>query len=125
MNKQLLNHILILKSEFPLWGYRRVWAYIRNQYQLPINKKRIYRLMKINNLLCPRNNSNKAKRTPIGRKPRAGKPISKIFERHCKLLGIEQKFTSYSNPKGNADTERMKLLLARTENNQRRLGICQ
>ncbi|MFP4460413.1 MAG: IS3 family transposase [Candidatus Zixiibacteriota bacterium] len=55
---------------------------MRNQYQLPINKKRIYRLMKINNLLCPKNNRNKAKRTSIGRKPRAGKPISKIFEKH-------------------------------------------
>ena len=25
----------------------------------------------------------------------------------CSLLGIEQIFTSYNNPKGNADTERM------------------
>jgi transposase InsO family protein len=34
-------------------------------------------------------------------------PTSKAFERHCKLLGIKQIFTSYSNPKGNADTERV------------------
>ena len=185
MNKQILDHILLLKSEFPLWGYRRVWAYIRNQYQLPINKKRIYRLMKNNNLLCPRDDRNKAKRTPLGRKPRANKPnqvwgidmtkvmvpsfgwayvhvvldwyskkivgwsinkhsktrawldalemgvmnqfpdgirkskslmlvsdngsqpTSKTFRRHCRLLGIEHRLTSYSNPKGNADTERM------------------
>ena len=25
----------------------------------------------------------------------------------CNLLGVEQIFTSYNNPKGNADTERM------------------
>lgn len=34
-------------------------------------------------------------------------PTSKTFEAHSKMLNIEQIFTSYSNPKGNADTERM------------------
>lgn len=34
-------------------------------------------------------------------------PTSTSFMRDMKILGIEQIFTSYDNPKGNADTERM------------------
>lgn len=34
-------------------------------------------------------------------------PTSTSFMRDMKVLGIEQIFTSYDNPKGNADTERM------------------
>lgn len=33
-------------------------------------------------------------------------PTSKMYMNHCNLLGIKQAFTSYNNPKGNADTER-------------------
>ena len=34
-------------------------------------------------------------------------PTATAFMQACSLLGIEQAFTSYNNPKGNADTERM------------------
>jgi len=34
-------------------------------------------------------------------------PTSERFMRTCSVLGIHQAFTSYNNPKGNADTERM------------------
>lgn len=34
-------------------------------------------------------------------------PTGRFFMRECAILGIEQAFTSYNNPKGNADTERM------------------
>lgn len=34
-------------------------------------------------------------------------PTSLSFMKECKLLDINQTFTSYNNPKGNADTERM------------------
>ena len=34
-------------------------------------------------------------------------PTSIAFMEACSLLGIRQAFTSYNNPKGNADTERM------------------
>ena len=34
-------------------------------------------------------------------------PTSIRFMKVCSHLGIEQAFTSYNNPKGNADTERM------------------
>lgn len=185
MNQQILQHILQIKADHPFWGYRRVCAYIRNKCNLIINKKRVYRLMKNNNLLCPKNNRLKAKRTETKSKPRADKPnqiwgidmtkvmiphhgwaylhvvldwyskkivgwsinnnsktqvwidalemavmkqmpagtrehkmlqlvsdngsqpTSKTFGKHCRLLSINQIFTSYSNPKGNADTERI------------------
>jgi transposase InsO family protein len=34
-------------------------------------------------------------------------PTSEAFVKACGLLGLNQAFTSYSNPKGNADTERV------------------
>ena len=34
-------------------------------------------------------------------------PTSVRFMSECNILGVEQAFTSYNNPKGNADTERM------------------
>jgi transposase InsO family protein len=34
-------------------------------------------------------------------------PTSVRFVAECDLLGLEQIFTSYNNPKGNADTERV------------------
>jgi len=34
-------------------------------------------------------------------------PTSVRFMQECRALGIEQIFTSYNNPKGNADTERV------------------
>jgi putative transposase len=34
-------------------------------------------------------------------------PTAASFMKECGLLGIEQVFTSYNNPKGNADTERL------------------
>jgi putative transposase len=34
-------------------------------------------------------------------------PTAVGFMRDCGVLGIKQAFTSYNNPKGNADTERM------------------
>jgi len=34
-------------------------------------------------------------------------PTSVGFMKACHVMGIEQAFTSYNNPKGNADTERL------------------
>jgi len=36
----------------------------------------------------------------------SSQPTSVAFMKECGLLGINQAFTSYDNPKGNADTER-------------------
>ena len=184
-NEAILRRIWGLKGEHPFWGYRRIWAYLRYREGLPINKKRIYRLMQEHHLLVTKNQRLKATRTPARSKPRASRPnelwgidMTKMmvpawgwlylhvvldwyskkivgynlssrsktrdwrealegalnrqfphgvreagtlrlvsdhgsqptsigFMASCGLLGISQIFTSYSNPKGNADTERV------------------
>ena len=183
-DESLLPRIQALKAEHPFWGYRRIWAYLRFVEQLPINKKRILRLMREHQLLVQPNRRLKAPRTPTRSKPRptrpsewwgidmtkvlvggfgwvyivvvldwytkkivgyyAGmqcksrdwlaaldmavnrqfpngardqglslmsdngcQPTSRAFMEACSALGIQQAFTSYNNPKGNADTERL------------------
>ncbi|HXH10826.1 MAG TPA: IS3 family transposase [Alphaproteobacteria bacterium] len=181
---ELLPRIRALKAEHPFLGYRRIWAYLRYVEQRAVNKKRILRLMREQQLLVTPNLRLKAKRTPTGSKPRptrpnewwgidmtkvlvegfgwvyivivlawytkkmvgyyagtpctarhwltavdmAGQgqfldgarghdvslmsdngcqPTSKAFMQACRILGIQQAFTSDNNPKGNADTERV------------------
>ncbi|HXG19788.1 MAG TPA: IS3 family transposase [Methylomirabilota bacterium] len=180
----LLPRIQQLKAEHPFWGYRRIWAYLRFVEQRPVNKKRVLRLMREHHLLVQPNRRLKAKRTPMGSKPRPTKsnewwgidmtkvlapgvgwvyivvvldwytkvmvgyyagiqcksqdwlsaldmavngqfphgargqglslmndngcqPTSLAFLRACATLEIHQAFTSYNNPKGHADTERV------------------
>jgi putative transposase len=165
------------------FGARRIWAYLRYVEQVPVNKKRILRLLREHHLLVMPNSKLKAKRTPTRSKPGPTKPnewwgidMTKVLveglgwvyivlvldwytkkivgyyvgspctARHwlaaldmavnhqfpdgvcgqglclmsdngsqptslafmwaCATLGIHQVFTSYNNPKGNADTER-------------------
>jgi transposase InsO family protein len=183
-NQGLLERIQALKAEHPFWGYRRIWAYLRFVEQLPVNKKRILRLMREHHLLVTPQQRLKAKRTPTRSKPKPTRPnewwgidmtkvlvqdvgwvyivvvldwytktivgyhadlrstaqhwlaaldmavnrqfphgvrgqglslmsdngcqpTSVAFMQACSTLGIQQTFTSYNNPKGNADTERM------------------
>ena len=185
-NQPLLERIRQIKTDHPAWGYRRVWAYLKFRDGLPINKKRIYRLMKEHDLLVQPNWRLKAKRTGRRRKLRArrpnqlwgidmtkimvptcgwryltvvldwhtkkivgydlaaqsraddwlralqravnaqfpqgiregdkrlwlvrdngSQPTSRRFMKDCAALNIKQIFTSYNNPKGNADTERV------------------
>lgn len=73
-NQPLLERIRQIKAEHPAWGYRRVWAYLKFRDGLPINKKRIYRLMKEHDLLVQPNWRLKAKRTGKRRKLRAKRP---------------------------------------------------
>jgi putative transposase len=70
----LLPRIQAMKAEHPFWGYRRIWAYLRCVGQLPINKKRILRLMREHRLLVVPNLKLKAKRTSSRSKPRPQKP---------------------------------------------------
>jgi putative transposase len=182
-NAALVQRIRELKAEHPFWGYRRIWAYLHFVEQRPVNKKRIWRLMREHSLLVPPNLRLKAKRTAGKSKPKPTKPnewwgidmtkvlvhgfgwiyivvvldwytkaivgyhvgsqstarhwlsaldmavnrqfpegvqgqglslmsdngcqpTSTAFMRACGSLGIQQAFTSYNNPKGNADTER-------------------
>jgi putative transposase len=183
-NAPVVQRIQELKAEHPFWGYRRIWAYLRFVEQYPINKKRVWRLMRVHQLLVQPNVQLKAKRTPTRSKPRPTKPdewwgidmtkvlvegfggvyivlvldwytkkivgyevdlrcttrqwlvaldmavnrqcpegargrglclmsdngcqpTSTAFMQACNTLGIHQAFTSYNNPKGNADTERV------------------
>lgn len=75
-NKELLSQIESLKAEHPFWGYRRIWAYLKYRLGIMVNKKRIYRLMKKNNLLVVPNARLKAIRAkyPQRNKPKATRP---------------------------------------------------
>jgi transposase InsO family protein len=169
-NESILGKIQELKTEHPFWGYRRIWAHLTYVSNLQVNKKRVYRLMKIHDLIVTKNTRLKAKRTANRSKPQADRPnqiwgidmtkfvteegwgylvitldwyskkivghhlgylsrtaewlealeqglklvsdngcqpTSTRFMKGCHHLGIEQIFTSYNNPKGNAETERM------------------
>ena len=182
----ILERIKAIKSDHPLWGYRRIWAYMRYRDSVIIGKNRVYRLMRENKLLVTKNTRLKAKRYSTRPKPRAkvpnqywgmdmtkvrlstwgwvyvhcvldwcskeiigyyvstssktqdwlavldmavssrfpegihhkkGKPklitdngcqpTSQLFMESCSHLGIKQIFTTWNNPKGNADTERV------------------
>jgi transposase InsO family protein len=181
-NSALVEQIKQLKGEHPFWGYRRVWAYLHYVEKRLINKKRVYRLMKENDLLVTANTRLKAVRRSTTQKPKPTRPnqwwgidMTKVltavgwvyitivldwyskkvvglhvgrqskachwlealnqgvnqqfpngsrgqglklmsdngcqptatsFIQTCSILGIEQAFTAYNNPKGNADTER-------------------
>jgi transposase InsO family protein len=183
-NAALLERIRVLKAAHPFWGYRRIWATLHYGEGLPVNKKRILRLLRAHALLVTPNQRLRATRTPTTRKPRPTRPnewwgidmtkvlvesfgwvyvvvvldwytkklvgyhlglqstaqhwlqaldvavnrqfpegvrghalhlmsdngcqpTSVAFMRVCGQLGIEQAFTSYNNPRGNADTERV------------------
>ncbi len=184
-NKPLLQRIIDLKAEHPFWGYRRIWAYLKYREGLPVNKKRIYRIMKEQKLMVTKNMRLRACRTPMKPKIKANQlnrfwgidmtkiklrhwgwmylvivldwyskkivgysfrfksesrewlealnqavakqfpqgvadakeppalisdngcqPTSEAFMKACSELNIKQIFTSWNNPKGNADTER-------------------
>jgi putative transposase len=182
-NARLLERIRAIKAEHPFWGYRRVWAYLRYVDGLVVNQKRIWSIMRANDLLVKPNSKLRARRKADTKKPRptrpnewwgidmtkvmiegfgwvylvvvldwhtkkvvghyAGlqarawhwlvalnravnrqflhgiegrslnlmadngcQPTSLAFMRACAGLGVRQAFTSYNNPKGNADTER-------------------
>jgi transposase InsO family protein len=63
-----------LKSEHPFWGYRRIWAYLSFIERISINKKRVYRLLRENNLLVTGSEKLKARRASSQSKPRPDCP---------------------------------------------------
>jgi len=73
-NETILEKIQELKAEHPFWGYRRIWAHLTYVSNLKINKKRVYRLMKIHGLIVTKNTRLKAKRTSCRPKPQADRP---------------------------------------------------
>jgi len=186
LDAPVLERIRAIKADHPLWGYRRIWAYMRYRDNQVIGKNRVYRFMKEHQLLVSNNQRLKAKRYSTRPKPRAvipnqywgtdmskvkiqgwgwvyihsvidwytkeiighytslssytsdwlealnravnnrfpdgifskyGKPYlisdngcqptSEAFMKACSQLKIKQIFTTWNNPKGNADTERV------------------
>ena len=73
-NQWLLGQIKEVKTYHPLWGYRRVWSYLKYRQGIPVNRKRIYRLLKENNMLVTPQVRRKAKRGPMRPKPVANRP---------------------------------------------------
>lgn len=186
-NKSLLAEIKNIKTDHPLWGYRRIWSYLKYRQGMTVNRKRIYRLMKEQNLIVTPDVRLRARRGATRPKPHAEypnhfwgidmtkirmatwgwlyltivldwyskeiigyslslqsktddwlnalecavqarfpkgikdtlkdrlflisdngcQPTSQRFMMNCSLLGIKQIFTTWSNPKGNSDTERV------------------
>ena len=187
-NQELLDQIKQIKTDHPLWGYRRIWSYLKYRQGITVNKKRVYRLMKEQNLIVTPQVRLKAKRGPIRPKPVASRsnqfwgidmtkiklhgwgwlylcvvldwhskeivgyslslqsktdhwldalqmavnerfpkgireslkeqklflisdngcqPTAQRFMMNCSILGLKQIFTTWSNPKGNSDTERV------------------
>lgn len=186
-NEPLLTQIKAIKVDHPLWGYRRIWSYLKYREHISVNKKRVYRLMKEQDLIVTPQKRLKAKRGPVRPKPQAQypnhfwgidmtkiklhswgwlylcivldwytkeiigyslslqskteqwldalgqavnnrfpagirnsmkeqlflisdngcQPTSQRFMMSCSLLGVKQIFTTWCNPKGNSDTERV------------------
>lgn len=185
-DQPVIDQIIAIKSDHPLWGYRRVWSYLRYRQNVILGKNRVHRLMKEQKLLISKRSYLLAKRKPIKPKPHADKPnqfwgedmtkiklgafgwiylhivldwftkeiigysvsfqskssdwldalnmavnnrfpegilakerslflisdngcqpTSESFMKNCSILNIKQIFTTWNNPKGNADTERV------------------
>ncbi len=180
---ELINQIKKICKDRPFWGYRRITAWLKKRCGVHVNRKKVYRIMRENNLLV-KQKRYAARRKPMRSKPRPNKmnewwgidmtkfmieplgwvylvvvldwytrkivgfsiglqsktpdwldaldtalnsqcpdgsrehglhlmsdngsqPTSKAFIKACKVLKVKQAFTSYNNPKGNANTERV------------------
>jgi transposase InsO family protein len=66
----LLGKIRLLAGEHPLWGYRRITAFLRHRHSLLVNRKRVRRLMRNAGLSVP-TKRYKAKRAATRSKPKA------------------------------------------------------
>ena len=73
-NDALLTHIKTIKLNHPFWGYRRVWAYVNYHLHIQVNKKRVYRVMRLNHILVKERRLLRAKRENYPSKPKAFKP---------------------------------------------------
>ena len=77
-NKALLERIMAVKAEHPSWGFRRVWAWLRRRGELPVNRKRVLRLMRENGLLVAPRGKLRAVRKNTSEKMRRRHPVAMI-----------------------------------------------
>lgn len=54
MEEELIEPLKALVSERPSYGYRRIWALLRAKLKKRVNHKKVYRLMRQENLLLTR-----------------------------------------------------------------------
>ncbi len=187
-DQELLSLIEPIKTDHPLWGYRRIWSYLKYRQNYNVGINRIYRVMKEHQVIVTKQQRLRARRGPTRNKPRSHQPnhfwgidmtkikiapwgwlylcivldwctkeivgyslsiqsktddwlsavemavnsrfpngiretlkdrslflisdkgcqpTSQRFMMNCSILGIKQIFTTWSNPKGNSDTERV------------------
>lgn len=69
-NASVVSRIQALKTEYPFWGCRRIWAHVWFVDGLPINKKRVLRLVRAHELPVKTNVRLNATRTPQRSQPR-------------------------------------------------------
>lgn len=43
---ELEVRIHALAEQYPTWGYRRIWAWLRHREGVPLNRKKVYRILK-------------------------------------------------------------------------------
>jgi putative transposase len=58
-DSKVLNLILELVKQYPFYGYRKITAILQYQRGIPINRKRVYRIMKENKLVMAPSHSHK------------------------------------------------------------------
>ncbi|MFH1768466.1 MAG: IS3 family transposase, partial [Candidatus Omnitrophota bacterium] len=63
-----------IKADHPLWGYRRIWSYLKYRQEYPVGINRVHRLIKENGMLVTAQVRLRAKRGPIKPKPIANRP---------------------------------------------------
>ena len=70
---RLLEEIKAIKANHPFWGYRRVTAYLRHRRGMKVNHKKVYTLMRENDLTVSKETRKRPER-PLRSKPKANKP---------------------------------------------------
>jgi len=81
----LIKRIKQLCAEHPYWGYRRITAWLKFRDKIKVNRKKVYRIMKENNL-CISQRIHKAKRTPQTTKLKTDTTKSVVGYRHDKIF---------------------------------------
>jgi hypothetical protein len=83
-NSPVIERIIAIKAAHPFWGYRRIWAHLKYIDELPINKKRVLRLLQKRDLLVKPDTKLKAKRAPTRSKPSSGTGL--VYQENRRVL---------------------------------------